>query len=141
MSAVVLLVLGAALFVLAQLRAPEIGSEEDLGGQIDALQIPSSLTQLGQHYTPECPGTPCPTLVRWYGGSAAAETLKAELISNMTSARVVVSENSLKPLIFTGRNDRYIFFVVLDTQMIAGNKFAPPGTAAEIVVSPLPDLE
>jgi hypothetical protein len=123
-------------------RPPELGSQEDLGGQIDALDLPPSLIQLDESYVVDCPSIgPCPSLVRWYDTTAPAEIVRAEIISHMNAADVEVNENSVNRGIFVGRDDKYIYFVVLDTDMIAGNRHAPPGTKVEISIHVLQETQ
>jgi hypothetical protein len=130
---VAFVVVATAAFVLTASRTPEMGSEEDLGAQIDALELPASMRQLDETYTKECP-SPCPALVRWYDVAAPVETVRADIIARMTAADIKVNENSASQLLFAAANDQYIFFVVLDAEMIAGNVYAPAGTKAEISV-------
>jgi hypothetical protein len=109
---------------------------EDLDSQIDDLDVPASMVELDQAYTRDCPST-CPTLVRWYDVGPPMETIRPDLLSRIESADVSVNQASASPDIFAAKSDEYIFFVVLDSEMISGNANAPPGADAEISVHEL----
>ena len=135
-TAIIVLVLGGVALLFTALRAPEVGAEEDLGAQIDGLQLPTSLIELDEYYVADCPGT-CPSLVRWFDATAPVEVIRAEIISHMNAAGVELNENSASNQLFSGRDETYIYFVVLDANMIGGNRYAPPGAKAEISVQVL----
>ena len=127
--------------LLSGLKAPEVGSEEDLASQVDGLQLPGSLVALDEHYEAQCPtGTSCPSLVRWFDSTAPDDVVRTEIVSSMNTAGIDVNENSEGYGIFSGRDETYIYFVVLDANMIAGNPYAPPGTKVEISVHVLDRL-
>jgi hypothetical protein len=133
------LVVGVALVLLAtSCSGSEPGSEEDLAGQIDALDVPSALVELGDTYDAECPGN-CPLYVRWHDATVAPDIARTELQSRMEAAGVEVNEASAGPTLFAASNDTHIFFVVLDTAMLSDNELAPAGTEVEISVQLLPD--
>jgi hypothetical protein len=133
-AAIVVLILAGVALLFTALRAPEVGSEEDLGAQIDGLQLPASLVELDEHYVADCPTGPCPSLVRWFDATAPVDVIRAEIISHMNAAGVEINESSASYGVFAVRDETYIYFVVLDAKMIAGNRYAPPGTKAEISV-------
>ena len=120
--------------LFASLRAPEFGSPEDLASRIDSLRLPSSLIELDEHYVADCPTGSCPSLVRWFDATASGDALRADIISRMKAAGIDVSENTANHWIFSGSDENYMYFVVLDTNMIATNRYAPTGTKAEILV-------
>jgi hypothetical protein len=136
-TAIIVLILGGVTLLFTALRSPEVGSEEDLGEQIDGLQLPASLIELDEYYVADCPTGPCPSLVRWFDATAPVEVIRAEIISHMNASGVEVNENSASDELFSGRDETYIYFVVLDANMIARNRYAPPGTKAEISVQVL----
>jgi hypothetical protein len=59
----------------------------------------------------------------------------------MNASGLTVDENSVNHGVFSGRDETYIYFVVLDADMIAGNQYAPPGTKVEISVHVLDDSQ
>ncbi len=95
------------------------------------------MVELDQTYMKDCPT--CPLLVRWYDASAPVETIRPELLIRIESAGLSVNQASASPGLFTARSEKYIFFVVLDSEMISGNANAPPGADAEISVHVLSD--
>jgi hypothetical protein len=111
---------------------------EDLTKQMDGLDVPSSMVELDQLYMKDCPST-CPMLVRWYDVSAQVEAIRSDLLSRIESAGVSVNESSASPDILSARSETHLFFVVLDSEMISGNAYAPPGADAEISVHSLSD--
>jgi len=133
-TAIVVLILGGGALLFTALRGPEVGAQEDLGAQIDGLQLPTSLIELDEYYLADCPTGPCPGLVRWFSASAPVEVIRAEIISHMNATGVEVNENSASNGLFSASDETYIYFVVLDANMIGGNRYAPPGTKAEISV-------
>ena len=133
------LAMGVLLFLLATgCGGAEAGSEEDLAGQIDALDVPQTLVELGESYMAECPGN-CPGYVRWYDATASADLVRTELQRRMEAAGVGVNEASAGLSIIAASNDTHIFFVVLDAAMISNNEHAPTGADVEISVQLLPD--
>jgi hypothetical protein len=125
------------MLVAACSTAP-LGAMEDLNSQIDDLDVPPSMVELDQTYEKDCPST-CSLLVRWYDVSAPVETIRPELLSRFESAGISVNQASASPGLFSARSERYIFFIVLDSEMISGNANAPPGADAEISVHLLSD--
>lgn len=127
------LAIATLFFVAACGGGPAPGSEEDLAGRIDALELPPTLRPMGEIYTEECPGT-CPAFVRWYASSSPAESIREDVVARLEASGVPVNEASASRLAFAASDDESIFFVVLDTAMMAANKNAPPGADLEIVV-------
>lgn len=123
---------GAVLLVAAACGGPETGSEEDLAGRIDALNVPSSMVRLGDSYVEECPAS-CPLYVRWYDATVPSDALGTELRSRIEASGVDVNDVSAGPM-FYATEEGYGYFVVLDPAMIANNASAPPGSDVEISV-------
>jgi hypothetical protein len=128
----------AIVMLVAACSTAPLGAMEDLNSQIDDLNVPPSMVELDQTYVKDCPST-CPLLVRWYDVSAPVETIRPELLSRFESAGISVNQASASPGLFSARSERYIFFIVLDSEMISGNANAPPGADAEISVHLLSD--
>ena len=133
-TAIVALTLSGVALLFTAWRAPEVRAHGNLGAQIDGLQLPMSLIELDEYYVADGPTGPCPSLVRWYDATAPVEVIRAEIISHMNAAGVEVNENSASSGLFSARDETYIYFVVLDANMIGSNRYAPPGTKAEISV-------
>jgi hypothetical protein len=118
----------------------EPGSKEELAGHVDALNVPPSMTEVGDTYVAECPApVGCPSYVRWYETSTPSDVLRTELTTRMEASGVEVNETTALVTIFSARTDTHIFFVVLDPAMIANNEHAPAGADAEISVHALPE--
>ena len=73
------------------------------------------------------------------------ETIRPELLSRIESTGVSVNQASVSLDLFTARSDKYIFLVVLDSEMISGKRtlrlgptprsqFIPFQTASRMVV-------
>ena len=125
--------------LLAACSGPAPGSQEDLAKQIDELELPASFVELGDNYQADCPAV-CPVYVRWFDSIEAAETTRTQLFRSFEEAGITLEENSVRPGVLTARGDAYIFFVVTDTEMLAGNQFAPSGTDVEISARALEEL-
>jgi hypothetical protein len=130
--------ISAVVLLAAACSHPPLGSMEDLSRQIDDLEVPASMVELEQTYEGDCPSS-CPMLVRWYEISAPMETVRPDLVSSIESAGVSVNQPTASPGLFAAKGEKHIFFVVLDSAMIAGNTYAPPGADAEISVQVLPE--
>jgi hypothetical protein len=117
---------------------PAFGSKEDLSRQIDNVQLPAPMVEMGQSYMGNCPST-CPLLVRWYDVGGPIDSIRTDIVSSIESAGISVNQASASPGLFAAKNEEYIFFVVLDSAMLARNTHAPPGADAEISVHVLPE--
>ena len=113
-----------------------MGSEKDLSAQLDELELPASLVELDQHYSGDCPTT-CPLLVRWYDSVVPIEEARGELLASLDAAGATVREPSVSVDLYTARTDEQILFVVLDTDMISRNTYAPASTDIEIAIHTL----
>lgn len=116
----------------------EPGSEEDLAGQVDALDLPPSVVQIGDRYVAECP-SPCPVYIRWYDATAPID-LSMELQRRIEATGATINDASAGPTMFYARSRTHVFFVVTDAAMISRNQHAPPGADAEVVVQLLPQV-
>lgn len=120
------------ILLLGACGGPAAGSEEDLSAQLDEFELPASFVELGQHHDGDCPTT-CPLLVRWYDSLEPIDATRAEARARLEAAGAIVTEPSTVDVdMLVGRTEDRVFFVVLDTDMIAGNEFAPSGTDVEI---------
>lgn len=131
-----------ALLLLGACSEPEPGSRGDLEAQIESIEVPSGMTELGQKYVEEC-ATSCPSLVAWYGSNQPVDVMRAGLFEAITEAGWDVKEANASTELFAARKEDHILFVTTVEQMLADSATAPEGTVAELSVNVLdapPDL-
>ncbi len=122
----------AILLPMASCNNPAPGSKEDLVRQVDALDVPASMTQLDDNYLSDCES--CPSYVRWYDVDASPDAIWRGLRATMKSHGLAVRDAPVEPQIYAATGDAHVFFVVVDRATIANNEFAPDGADVEISV-------
>lgn len=116
----------------------ELGSKGDLSARLEEI-APDLLIAKGDHYNPPCPDLTCPSLVRWFDTDLPIDVAQAEALESARAAGYDPQERT--PYLHVASNDKYLVFLIFDQQMIADAGVAPAGTEAEMVISPIKDLE
>ena len=113
----------------------EIGSREDLGSRIDALNLPTSMRCIGEYHH-EPPRKRLrrhrPSLVRWFSLDGPLELAKEQVLGCFNNVGVKYHVDTIRGTVISAQSGPYVIFVVLDQPMIAKNPNAPPGTKVEV---------
>ena len=117
---------------------PEVGSEEELRGQIEAIGLPAGMVELDHAYLEDCRIT-CPSLVVWYEVIGPVEATRDQLIGALTEGGWEVKDSAAGYGVYSARKEGHMAFVVVNQEMIEKNAQAPLGTKVELSVHRVPD--